>query len=105
MNMRQPLESGRIDGMSRRFQFSLRAMFKGTTFVATLCAVCALAGGPVATGKGLESAFYYFREFNPFIEVALSVAIYITPLLIVWAVYIRNTKADAQQPESPFNNH
>jgi hypothetical protein len=35
--------------MSRRFQFSLAAIFKATTLLAALCSVCKTLGGPVET--------------------------------------------------------
>lgn len=91
--------------MSSRFQFSLRAMLEATTLLAALCAGCALAGGPVETAKGLASAFHFLARSLSFGEVAACVAIYLTTLVLVLAVYVRNTKTDARQPASPFASH
>ena len=91
--------------MIRRFQFSLRAIFKATTLLAALCAACMLLGGPAEAAKGLASAFHFLASCASFGEVAASVTIYMTALLLVCAAYVRNTKADARQPESPFANH
>jgi hypothetical protein len=83
--------------MSRRFQFSLRALFKATALLAALCAGCVLAGGPDQTARGLASAFHFLGRWVSVGEAAASVAIYVTMVIIVRAVYVRNIKADARQ--------